>query len=65
VGTTRRGSGAARFLIEGARGWAGDQALLGGPIMGRNVPALRYVSHCCYRVCEVRYQLHRWLDEDA
>jgi hypothetical protein len=64
VGTTRRGSGAARFLIEGARAWAGDQALLGGPIMARNIAALRYVSHCAYRVCEVTYQLHRWLDED-
>lgn len=64
VGTTRRGSGAARYLIQIARRWAGDQPLLGGPIMGRNIPALRYVSHCGYRVCEVQYQLHRWLDED-
>jgi hypothetical protein len=62
VGTTRRGSGAARYLIEGARGWAGDVPLLGGPIMARNVAALRYVSHCSYRVCLVRYQLHLWLD---
>lgn len=64
VGTTRRGSGAARYLIEEARAWARDQALLGGPIAARNVPALRYVSHCNYRVCEVRYLYHRWLDED-
>ena len=39
-----------------------DEALLGGPIAARNVPALRYVSHCFYRVCEVRYLYHRWLD---
>lgn len=64
VGTTRRGSGAARYLIQEARGWAGQDALLGGPIAARNVPALRYVSHCNYRVCEVRYLYHRWLDED-
>ncbi len=62
VGTTRRGSGAARRLIEEARTWAGDQSLLGGPIAARNVAALRYVSHCNYRVCEVRYLYHRWLD---
>lgn len=64
VGTTRRGSGAARYLIEEARAWAGDVPLLGGPIAARNVPALRYVSHCNYRVREVRYLYHRWLDED-
>lgn len=64
VGTTRRGSGAARYLIEEARAWAGDVALLGGPIAARNVAALRYVSHCNYRVRDVRYLYHRWLDED-
>ncbi len=64
VGTTRRGSGAARYLVQEARAWAGDQALLGGPIAARNVPALRYVSHCSYRVCKVEYLYHRWLDED-
>lgn len=64
VGTTRRGSGAARYLIETARAWAGDVALLGGPIAARNVPALRYVSHCNYRVQKVQYVYHRWLDED-
>lgn len=63
VGTTRRGSGAARYLIEEARAWAGDQPLLGGPIAARNVAALRYVSHCNYRVCRVEYVYHRWLDE--
>ena len=62
VGTTKRGSGAARRLIQEARWWAGDVPLLGGPIASRNVPALRYVSHCAYRVCEVRYLYHRWLD---
>jgi hypothetical protein len=64
VGTTARGSGAARYLIEDARAWAGDRALLGGPIAARNVHALRYVSHCSYRVVQVRYLYHRWLDED-
>jgi hypothetical protein len=64
VGTTARGSGAARYLIEEARAWAGDVALLGGPIAARNIPCLRYVSHCGYRVSEVRYLYHRWLDED-
>lgn len=63
VGTTRRGSGAARRLIQEARIMAGDQPLLGGPIAARNVAALRYVSHCAYRVCEVRYLYHRWLDD--
>ncbi len=64
VGTTARGSGAARYLIEDARAWAGERALLGGPIASRNVHALRYVSHCNYRVAHVRYLYHRWLDED-
>jgi dTDP-4-amino-4,6-dideoxy-D-galactose acyltransferase len=63
VGTTAQGSGAARYLIEDARSWAGDKPLLGGPIAARNVNALRYVSHCNYRVCKVRYLYHRWLDE--
>lgn len=63
VGTTRRGSGAARYLIEEARGWAGDRSLLGGPIAARNIATLRYVSHCNYRVCQVEYIYHRWLDE--
>lgn len=64
VGTTKRGSGAARYLIEEARAWAGDVALLGGPIAARNVAALRYVSHCNYRVRDVQYLYHRWLDEE-
>lgn len=64
VGTTARGSGAARYLIEDARAWAAPHALLGGPIASRNVAALRYVSHCNYRVAHVRYLYHRWLDED-
>lgn len=63
VWTTARGSGAARYLIEDARRWAGDRSLLGGPIAARNVAALRYVSHCGYRVTSVRYLYHRWLDE--
>jgi len=65
VGTTAQGSGAARYLIEVARAWAGDRPLLGGPIAARNVSALRYVSHCGYRVQRVRYLYHRWLDEGA
>lgn len=64
VGTTRRGSGAARYLIEEARSWAGDRSLLGGPIAARNIATLRYVSHCNYRVCRVDYIYHRWLDEE-
>lgn len=63
VGTTARGSGAARYLIQHIREWAGDRPLLGGPIAARNVAALRYVSHCAYRVTSVEYVYHRWLDE--
>jgi dTDP-4-amino-4,6-dideoxy-D-galactose acyltransferase len=65
VWTAARGSGAARYLIEDARRWAGDQPLLGGPIAARNIPALRYVSHCGYRVSTVRYLYHRWFDDAA
>lgn len=65
VGTSSRGSGAARYLIQVAREWAGDRALYGGPIAARNVSALRYVSHCGYRVARVRYLYHRWLDEEV
>lgn len=64
VGTSNRGSGAARYLIQEARDWAGDRSLYGGPIAARNVNALRYVSHCGYRVARVRYLYHRWLDEE-
>lgn len=62
VWATRRGSGAARQLIQDSREWAGDRRLLGGPIAARNVLALRYVSHCGYRVLKVRYVYHLWLD---
>jgi len=64
VGTSRRGSGAARYLIQTAREWAGDRPLLGGPIAARNIASLRYVSHCGYRPCQVEYLYHRWLDEE-
>jgi dTDP-4-amino-4,6-dideoxy-D-galactose acyltransferase len=63
VGTTRPSSGAARYLIETAREWAGEQTLLGGPIAARNINSLRYVSHCGYRTHRVEYLFHRWLDE--
>ena len=59
-----RGPGAARYLIEDSRHWAGGSRLLGGPIAARNVQALKYVSHCGYRVSSTRYLYHRWLDED-
>ena len=65
VGTTSRGSGSARYLIEVAREWARPASLHGGDIAARNVAALRYVSHCGYRVHRVRYIYHRWLDEDG
>lgn len=63
VGTTRPNSGAARYLIETAREWAGDRPLLGGPIAARNINSLRYVSHCNYRTHRVEYLFHRWLDD--
>jgi dTDP-4-amino-4,6-dideoxy-D-galactose acyltransferase len=63
VGTTKRGSGAARYLIQGSREWAHPEPLLGGPIASRNVAALRYVSHCGYRASKVEYLYHHWLDE--
>lgn len=59
-----RAPGAARYLIEDARQWADAPRLLGGPIAARNIQALKYVSHCGYRVSKVRYLYHRWLDED-
>jgi dTDP-4-amino-4,6-dideoxy-D-galactose acyltransferase len=61
VWATRRGSGAARQLIQVSREWAAPARLLGGPIAARNILALRYVSHCGYRVSQVRYLYHRWL----
>jgi hypothetical protein len=64
VGTTARGSGAARFLIECARDWAGDGPLLSGTAAARNINVLRYVANCGFRVNHVRYLYHRWLDED-
>ena len=53
----------SRSVSPYARAWAGEQPLLGGPIAARNVNALRYVSHCGYRVSSVRYLYHRWFDD--
>ncbi|NLV54891.1 MAG: hypothetical protein GXY13_04680 [Acidimicrobiales bacterium] len=63
AGTIRRGSGAARALMQIAREWAGDRHLLSGPAAIRNVTVFRYVSHAYYRVKSVEYIYHRWLDE--
>jgi hypothetical protein len=64
VGTTRRGSGAARFLVEQCRQWAEGEKLYGGPIAARNVLAQRFVAQSGLRVDSVEYLYHRWLDEE-
>lgn len=64
IGTADKGSGAARMLVEVSRPWAGDQPLLGGPIPARNTVAHTFVTSCGYRPTWVRYQYHRWLDEE-
>lgn len=63
IGTTARGSGAARYLVEHSRAWGNGTPPLGGPIAASNVTALRFVDACDYRVKKVRYLYHRWLDE--
>lgn len=64
VGATARGARAGAYLFEDARAWANPATLLGGPIATRNVRALRYINRCGYRLWQVRYLYHRWLDED-
>jgi dTDP-4-amino-4,6-dideoxy-D-galactose acyltransferase len=64
VGTTAPGSGAARALMQDARSWAGDDGLWAGWAAARNINSYRFVENCGFRVTEVRYIYHRWLDEE-
>lgn len=63
VGTTRLGSGAARYLVEQGRVWADGERLYGGPIAARNILALRFVAQSGLRVTSVDYVYHRWLGD--
>lgn len=65
VGTTRKGSGSARYLVERVRRLVDGQPLHGGPIAARNVLAQRFVAHSGLRVRSVEYLYHRWLDDPA
>lgn len=63
VATTAPGSGAVQMLMREAFEWAGDDGLGCGWAASRNIGSFRFVEGCGFRVAEVRYVYHRWLDE--
>lgn len=64
VGTTAPGTGAAQALMRDARRRAGDQQLSAGWAAARNINSYRWLENCGFKVVEVRYIYHRWLDEE-
>jgi hypothetical protein len=65
IGTSARGAGAPQYLVQQTHEWAaaqGAKRLLGGPIPARNVAGQRFVTGMGFRVVQVRYLYHRWLD---
>lgn len=63
IATTAPGAGAAQALVVDGQRWAAPDPVLGGWIASRNIASTRFVEQCGYRMAEVRYQFHRWLDE--
>jgi hypothetical protein len=63
IATVAPGSGAAQALVADGQEWARPESIWGGWIASRNIPSTRFVEQCGYRVAEVRYHYHRWLDE--
>jgi hypothetical protein len=64
VATVKKGSGAARAIMNVARDWAGDEALYAGTTASRNRNIFRYLQNCGFKVHSVQYRFHRWFDED-
>lgn len=58
----RPGTGVSQALMAENIAWGGPGPLEAGPIAARNVACLRFVEGCGFRVSEVRYLYHRWLD---
>ena len=62
-GVLKQGTGAADALMVALFDWAEHGPTEAGPCAARNLPVLRYVERCGFRVCSTRYLFHRWLDE--
>lgn len=65
MGVTKPGSGAAQALMGALMEWADEGETQAGPCAARNIAVLRYVEGCGFRVSQVQYLFHRWLDEDT
>jgi hypothetical protein len=63
-GVTKPSTGAADALMVALFDWAEDGPTEAGPCAARNIAPLRYLERCGFRVGQVRYLFHRWLDED-
>lgn len=63
MATTAPGSGTMGALVAAGRTWAGPPGLRAGWVAARNVASYRFLESCGFRVAEVRYVFHRWLDD--
>jgi hypothetical protein len=64
IGTVAPGSGAPHALLADSRTWAGGKPLSAGWAPARNVQCFRSFGRFGFRVAEVKYQYHLWLDGD-
>jgi hypothetical protein len=65
MGVTKPGTGASQALMGMLMEWAGDSPTQAGPCAARNIAVIRYVEGCGFKLSQVQYLYHRWLDEDA
>jgi hypothetical protein len=63
IATLGSSSGAADAVVAASREWAGDQPLSLAWAAARNIACFRLFARLGFRVAEVRYQYHRWLDD--
>lgn len=63
VGTIAPGTGAAHALFAESREWARPQAISAGWAASRNIGVQRFLDRCGFRIAEIRYHYHRWLDQ--
>lgn len=65
LGVTRPGTGSSSALMEDFLDWAGDVPIYSGPTAARNVPCLRHLERYGFKIVDVEYRYHRWLDEEV
>jgi hypothetical protein len=63
VGTIAPGTGAAHALFAESREWARPQPISAGWAASRNIGVQRFLDRCGFRIAEIKYHYHRWLDE--